>query len=190
MGEPTFTRIMPDGYRGLQQKYAAMGIKLPSKYDLERIGDPDKLWILPEPITIRVVYKSKKQGKHRRRLIHEWRFETGWIWDKASVPVFKDNVLESVYAAMVHDKCFSTHDLFLFSQHDDDGFRATNKLFFRMLRKAGMNWFRATYYYLAVNSIVGRALYEKIDRAFWHDKTCEFAHYYEMKKKGSKKWER
>jgi hypothetical protein len=162
-GSPTFTRIMPCNLAQLMDEYADVS---PPWFELDRIGDTDKLWILPEPITITVTYRNS--------MIHQWRFERGFIWDKASVPIFKDNILESIFPAMVHDANFSCHHLKEWQRHDDAGFRATNELFRAMLKERGMNWFRRLYYKVAVSSIVGQALYNKNDRAFWHDKTTKF----------------
>ena len=72
--------------------------------------------------------------------------------------------------ALVHDANFSCK----FLGDGNKGFRETNKLFYRMCRYYGMNRFKAAFYYLAVNSIVGRSYYAKNQREFWHMKTVEF----------------
>jgi hypothetical protein len=150
-------RIAPWDYHEKIAEFATDGIKLPKWCQLRRLGDTDGLWLLMEPITVTVTFKNGEWW--------QWLFDKGFIWDQASVPVFKNNVLEAIIPAMCHDGAFSLH------WYD---FKTTNKLFYRMLRKFGMNPIRAAIYYLAVNSMFGRAIWEKNSREFWHKKTAHF----------------
>lgn len=133
---------------------------LPAWSELTNIGDPDNLWALSSPhLTITAFDKA---GNWR-----QWRFDCGFIWDQASVPIFRNNRIEAIIPAMPHDGAFSNHWY---------SFEETNRLFYQMCRAFGMGPIRAAIYYLAVNSMFGRAIWEKNQRAFWHKKT---AHYME-----------
>ena len=55
-GFSTSTRIMPHSWRALTRIYSDVG--LPAYKQLHRIGNVDKLWILPWPITITVTYAN------------------------------------------------------------------------------------------------------------------------------------
>lgn len=132
-------------------------IELPSWHSLRDIGDQRALWILMSPVVVTIHFVGGGWW--------QYKFDRGFIWDQASVPIFKDDILEAVIPAMCHDGNFSQHFV---------TFEETNKLFFRMLRKFGMNPIRAAVYYLAVNSMFGRAIWEKNQRQFWHGKTVHF----------------
>lgn len=140
------------------------GIDLPTKSGLvSQFKNLDDLRILLSEIRIVIRFED------RRPL--EYVFERGFISDLASVPkVFRSLVdnddLRLLVAALVHDYNFSTH--FLDPSRTSDGqpvenlgFRRANKLFYSMARKRGLSQFRCAVAYLAVNSIVGRAKYEK-----------------------------
>jgi len=157
-GEYDTRRITPWDYPETVNEFATeFQIILPRWTALREIGDTDALWILLNPITVTVTFTDGSWW--------QWRFDRGFIWDQASVPIFKNNVLEAIIPAMCHDGAFSLH------WYD---FATTNKLFYRMLRKFGMNPVRAVVYYLAVNSMFGRAIWEKNQRSFWHKKTAHF----------------
>jgi hypothetical protein len=140
-------------------------IILPSWRALRRIGDWRALWILLEKhITVKAYYP---RGRWR-----QWRIDRGHIWDQASVPLFKNNLLEALIAAAIHDPGFSLH----WYGEGDEGFDEANHIFLDMLRISKMNPVLRGIYYLAVRSIFGRAFFENNTRAFWHKKT---AHYME-----------
>lgn len=135
-------------------------IILPSWGALKRIGDTDDLWILlDDHITVTA---TDKKGNWR-----QWRFDRGFIWDQASVPLFRNNRLKAIIAAMCHDAAFSLHWY---------SFDEANDLFKQTCRYFGMNIIQAWIYHRSVASIFGRAFWENNTRAFWHKKT---AHYME-----------
>jgi hypothetical protein len=144
--------------------YKKLGIIIPRYEQLDTLGNIDSLWINPEEIRIKIIFKDSSWI--------EYKFKPGFIFDKASNPVGKNNILESMPGVLCHDLNFSLHCLF--PRKNNKGFRETNKLFYKMCRYYGMNFFRAAGYYLAVNSIVGRAYYENNNRFWWHKKTGEF----------------
>jgi len=158
-GAYTTRRITPWNYKATREEYADLyKIDLPSWNELKDIGDQDALWLLDtDAVGVTVIFNGGEWW--------QWRFDRGFIWDQASVPIFKNNILEAIIPAMCHDGAFSLH------WYD---FATTNKLFYRMLRKFGMNPVRAVVYYLAVNSMFGRAIWEKNQRSFWHKKTAHF----------------
>lgn len=151
-------RVTPWDYRDTVEEFAREhGIILPKWHALRKLGDDDALWILLDDITVTVTFADGSWW--------QWLFNKGFIWDQASVPIFKNNILEAIIPAMIHDGAFSLH------WYD---FSTTNKLFFKMLRYFGMNPIRACVYFMAVNSMFGRAIWEKNSRAFWHRKTAHF----------------
>lgn len=152
-------RVTPWDYGDTRKEFIeTYGITLPKWHQLRKIGDEDALWILLHPMTVTITFTDSSWV--------QYLFERGFIWDQASVPIFKNNILEGIIPAAVHDANFSMHYL---------TFSETNRLFFRMLRKFGMNPIRATIYFLAVNSMFGKAIWEKNGRKFWHGKTVQFA---------------
>jgi hypothetical protein len=150
-------RVTPWDYAETCVEFAKDGIILPKWTALKKIGDRSDLWILLEPLTVTVTFKDGEWW--------QWLFDRGFIWDQASVPLFRNNRLTAIVPAMIHDGGFSLHWY---------SFSDTNKLFYRMIRKFGMNWLQANIYYLAVNSMIGRAIWEKNTRKFWHSKTAHF----------------
>lgn len=175
-------RVTPLDYEKTRDEFSKgrTGITLPTWGQLDKIGDLDELWALLKAIEILITFKG---GKWMR-----FKFLRGFIYDRTSTPVGRNNRLAAVIATLIHDACFSLHMLeFLETHEHDNGFRASNKLFYRIMRckrvigaDNGRTWERmpwptAVAYYLAVNSTAGRACYAKaVDRAFWHEKTVEF----------------
>lgn len=162
-GHLDFRRVAPWDYNDTIADFRREGIELPSYTELKRISDQRNLWASTNGLygTDKLSVTVTLKNGHWM----QWVFEPGFIFDKASVPVFRNNVLEAMIAALVHDANVSLHFL---------TFAETNGLFHAMLRYYGMNAFRAGYYYLAVNSIAGRGRWENNDRGFWHDKTVHF----------------
>jgi hypothetical protein len=139
------------------------GIVLPTRKELgEQFTNLEDLRILLNRVTVRVEFRN------RRPL--EYTFDRGFITDLASVPKcfrsFVDNDdLRILVAALVHDYNFSTHFLDPETAKgqpvENVGFRRANKLFYGMCRNRRLPWVRCVLAYVAVNSVVGRAKYEK-----------------------------
>ncbi|MCK5610804.1 hypothetical protein KAR91_53520 [Candidatus Pacearchaeota archaeon] len=184
-GDTSLERFYTSDWARLKTKY-----KLPNYGEICDIGDVTKLWIERNDIKIDIILKNGD------RFIYYIR--KGFVYDKASVPIGKDNTLESAISARIHDIGCSTHCLLEFAIHNDKGFRANNLLFKALLYfyieqdkkaqlkfakkwrdKARIKWQayrkrrRARIWYLAVNSIVGQGFYEKNKRN-WHKKTTRF----------------
>lgn len=150
----------------------------PSWEALAMLGDRTKLWRLEREMVFTINFESGAWI--------QYKFLPGFIWDQASVPIFKDNDLQEIYAAMVHDANFSCH--YLFPDDNNMGFRAANRVFREMTYQAiddmDVSWFKrirlrskARRHYAAVSSVIGRAKYETESprREFWHSKTVQFA---------------
>jgi len=177
-GELNTIRVTYWDYGKVRARYKAQyNIKLPAWAELGKLGDRGKLWIYDsDRLKVTITLKSGLQ------LVYV--FSRGFIWDKASVPLFKDNILSTIIPAMVHDSNFSNKYLEpgrglklgkkARAAARGKGFRLTNKLFYAMLRYYKTPLPRAVVYYLAVNSIIGRSIYEKCNRADWHGKTVTF----------------
>lgn len=129
-------------------------VVLPEYYQLNEIGDKKNLWLLLNPLTIEIYDKGT---------CLTFDFKPGFIFNKTSIPVFKNNLLEAMHATMVHDYNFSCHEHLSFS--------AANKLFYKTCRYFGLNIFISIIYYLSVSSPFGRYLYKKMTRRYkWHNK--------------------
>lgn len=171
-GSFRFEHVDPTQYNTIRMQWKReFGIVLPPREDLHKFGDPEDLRIVLAPITIRIYF--------RRRTTLEYQFDRGFITDLASVPKsfrsFVDNDdVKLVSAALIHDYNFSTHYLNPVGGRfaSNKGFRLANKLFYGMIRKRGYSLGRSIIAYLAVNSIVGRAKYEKnVLRDPWTERT-------------------
>lgn len=125
--DPEMIRIVPAKYDELRAKHP----ELPSWRNLARIGDREKLWMDNVPVDVFVEFKKNPWSKTRK--VFHFRFFRFFIHDKASVPVAKDNMLESIIAARCHDVNFSCHYMEGYARHGDMGFRATNELFRKMI---------------------------------------------------------
>ena len=161
----TDTRITPWGYQSTRMQYrlSEPAIILPTWKALLRIDeDRDELWLRPTPFTFLVTMKNGYQ--------YRFHFKRGFIWDKIS-KAGRNNVLAGEIPAMGHDYMYSCHPF----GENGKAMTKTNRLFYHMLRYYGMSWFRAGLWYLAVNSIPGRAIYQKNNRAWWHQATSDFS---------------
>jgi len=160
-------RVTPWDYAETCLDFAKTGIELPKWGALKKLGDRSDLWVLLSPITVTCTFADSEWW--------QWKFDRGFIWDQASVPLFRNNLLTAIVPAMIHDGAFSLHWY---------SFSDTNKLFFRMLRWFGkhdpskwtrfINPLQSSIYFMAVNSMFGRAYWEKNARKFWHEKTAHF----------------
>ena len=132
------------------------GIWLPQWQDLINIGSVSSLWILLNDVTITITFKNGRWL--------QYKLKRGFIWDKLSIPLFRNNVLKGMVAGMVHDPNFSCK----FLGTGRKGFRKANSLFCAMCKYYGMGFLRFIWH-RAVGSIPGRAIFEKAGRrAFWH----------------------
>ena len=118
----------------------------------------------------------------------EFTFKRGFIWDGASDPVGPNDDIFALMHCRPHDACGSLNLLCLpTDDFNNEAFRDANKLMYRALRcknvevnghkhKIRMPLGRALKYYWAVNTIAGRAIYEKDSpkRRPWHHKTVSF----------------
>lgn len=116
-GDTSLARFVIAGYDGLAQKY-----NLPSITECLNVGDPDKLWVECFDILNRITFDSGD--------VFEYEYLRGFLYDKASVPVGKDNILEAVNPTKNHDSGCSCHYLKFLEVHSDKGFRANNLLFY------------------------------------------------------------
>ena len=165
------------GYKKFTKKFS----NIPEWSQLKLIGSRVALWILINDLTVTVTLKNDTYL--------QFKFKAGFIWDQASVPFFKNNDIQEIIAAMVHDALFSLH--LLYPKDNNKGFRAANKLFKSMVYyaidnmvkdegyssfKRAMMRIKSRWHYRAVMSIFGRARYETDSprRAFWHKKTVQF----------------
>jgi hypothetical protein len=188
-GQHDLRRLAPWDYECTRDEFAdpklnKFPVVLPTWQQLNKIGDRDELWALLRDILVEINFKNG------------WKFVfvflRGFIYDQTSTPVGRNNLLEAIIATLIHDFTFSLHLLWFLEQHGDEGFRAGNKLMYRVLRCdkiecAGdfeqydvekMSLFSSIKYYLAVNGIFGRAAWEHAeDRAFWHGQTAGFSVY-------------
>lgn len=98
---------------------------LPSIQMIEEVGDLDALWIIISDYKIVITLKNDD------KLIYE--ILSGLVYDDASTPVGRNNLLMSLRAVLPHDLNFSCRYLSRWSKYGDNGFRATNKLFLYML---------------------------------------------------------
>ncbi len=171
-GSYRFEHIDPTQYGTTRLQWKKeFGITLPPREDLSKFGDPEDLRILLAPISITIYF--------RKRRTLEYQFDRGFITDLASVPssfrsVVDNDDIKLAAAALVHDYNFSTHYLNPIGGRTPSnvGFRLANKLFYGMIRKRGYPWVKSVVAYLAVNSIVGRARYEKnVARDPWTETT-------------------
>lgn len=184
-GDPSLERFFPSEAPALIEKYG-----LPSIGEIKKIGDMTDLWI--ERFDFFMDLFITVDGK--RYLIHIC-FDKGFLYDKASTPIGRNNTLESSKAARTHDVGCSTHCFKQFAENDDAGFRFNNKLFKglllyfikeerdAMLKMEPKRWNRfkirvdaygrrrrARVWYAFVNSIAGQAFYVTNTRD-WHRKT-------------------
>jgi len=132
-----------------------------------------QLWVLINNVKLEIIVSIN--GK-KYRLIYT--LKKGLITDKASTPVESSDWYPSVQAYLIHDVNFTCHFLKLFAENNDEGFRATNKLFKAMIiykiketrkRKliSGLKYFfwmtRAGFWKFGVSTIVGQSKYVKHD---------------------------
>lgn len=163
-GHLDFRRVAYWDYRETLREFwdDGHGMALPAWHVLTNIGSPTALWLLLNDVTITITYTNGKWLQYKLR--------RGFIWDKLSIPLFRNNLLKGIVAGMVHDPNFSCK----FLGKGRKGFRKTNSLFCAMCRYFGMGFLRFIWH-RAVGSIPGRAIFEKAGkRAFWHGQTVEF----------------
>jgi len=177
-----FRRVQPLRYditvKEFEKQY---NIHLPDMNELEKIGDPNDLWILLHNLHVTVIFKDSSWV--------QFNFKPGFITDLASVPKFFRSLIDNddihlMLPALCHDANFTTHSM---------TFTKTNALFRQMIVRAGGSKWKAFWAWVAVNSIAGRAFWGKAPKArgAWTAKTFEFDH--SMKKETSwkalrKKW--
>lgn len=201
-GWPEDIRIDPLRWENSRNSISgACGRKMPSIYELESLGHENvmELWWQKNKIT--QITTTMKDG----RVIRQETF-AGFIYDKVSSPVGRNNWLPALIPARGHDLAFSNKVWAHEEENGDGGFRAANMFFYcqilwfveeyykddlkfaamkdtiakrffariacRMAR--GRRRRMAKLYFLAVNSIAGRAIYENCNRAWWHEKTSGF----------------
>jgi hypothetical protein len=166
-------RLSEFTYPDIVRRYS--DVDLPPWSSVCKLGNPDKLWIDPKPSTITNVFRD---GTYVQA-----KFERGFIWDKVS-KIGENNALGAIIPAKFHDFCYSMHP-FGSGYH---GVEETNRLFWKMLRckriivngeprkNERLNWFKARFYYRAVNSVPGHAIYQTtpLRRYWWHSRTIKF----------------
>ena len=163
-GHLDFRRVTPWDYYQTHAEFwdGGKGIQLPSWQAIVDVGCREALWILLKDVTITITLKNSR--------MYQYKLKRGFIWDKLSVPIFRNNLLKGMVAGMVHDPNFSCK----FLGTGRKGFRKANSLFCAMCKYYGMGFLRFIWH-RAVGSIPGRAIFEKAGRrAFWHGQTVEF----------------
>lgn len=121
----------------------------------------DQIWVLPSLLQILVSTKDMQTS---------YLFWPGHITDLASVPKFLRSLVDNdglriIAAALVHDYNFATQEM---------GFRASNRLFYKMIRAIGGSWWLATKAWLGVSGLIGYYFYKKYNsgRALQCKETC------------------
>jgi hypothetical protein len=131
--------------------------------------DITQLWILQNDVYD--FFKLKVNGKKYK----VWfTAQAGLVTDKASTPIVKSDWYPARLAYLWHDCLFSCHYFKQFAEEGDDGFRASN-MFFRKLidwnvkdsvktgkisRLRGFFWhIKKRIWWRSVGSIVGQSLY-------------------------------
>lgn len=163
-GPLRFERVDPAKYIRIRREWwHEFALDLPPPEDLPKFGRPSEVRILFTPsLDVRLGFRDRGDILYR--------FFRGFMTDLASVPrgfrsVVDNDDLRLLLAALVHDRNFTTHSV---------GFGSANRIFYGMIREAGYPVPRAVTAYLAVNSIFGRARYEKTPaRDPWTEKTSE-----------------
>lgn len=120
-GHFDFRRVMPWDYEQTQREFQREipNINLPKNHELHQYGNPNKLWILLDDyLEFKIWYKGVDTPD-------VFRVKRGFMFDKATIPIFKDNKRVALIGLVVHDLLFGTHAM---------GFHETNELFFKILR--------------------------------------------------------
>lgn len=113
-------RIFPWDYSDTRREFSreTPSIILPSWTELYEYGDVNKLWILlSDSLVIKIWYIDDTYDIYT--------VSRGFVYDKVTIPVVKDNRLVALLANIIHDINFSSHCM---------SFKDTNELFFQMLR--------------------------------------------------------
>ena len=155
--------LSPLTYTATKAEFESEGIKLPTEDQLE-LDTRSNYWVLLKPVTVNVKWNSKW---------HTFEFKRGFVYDLASTPriirgVCDDNDQTVLYAAMVHDACFTSHCV---------DFHTANELLRSIMIHCGSSKIKARIFWLGVSSPVGRFLYNKktIKRATWQLKSFTYS---------------
>jgi len=171
------TRIEHDGFidvrhlhplnygRTRVQIYNKIGQDMPTLDEFRRDGlDILQYRMMLSPLTITIHFEDSNWW--------QYRFNTGFLTDLASVPQLLRSVVDNdgssiVVPSLPHDLNFSTHVL---------DFEDSNQLFRQMMRAYGGSNFRIWCAMRAVRSPFGRARYDAKPNcvAKWSHKTAEF----------------
>jgi len=166
-GHFDFRRVTPWDYEQTRDEFNKEDIDLPLAKRLYKYGDPEKLWILLDDcLKIDIYYKDQT-------VPDTFIAKKGFIFDKATIPLFKDNKRTAMIGLVIHDMLFSTHAL---------SFSETNELFYKILRcekikynntlgaYSTMSWLGANIYKVSTSSIFGKRRWKKTDRP------CQISH--------------
>lgn len=129
--EPLYLRINPPEYEEQREQFFIdYNIKLPTRKELNNLGKIRRLWVQ----TNGAITKHIHLACGLTLIFTRYR---GWMWDKASVPIFKGDKWLSMKAADDHDDGFTMHVFKNFENWagvNDGGFRITNRLFLETMR--------------------------------------------------------